>query len=223
MKEESKRRRRSIKPNKKRLVLQAAGSIAPSVASRENDRRRGPGSEANGSGGRQQLDEHGEDEQDELLEGGEKEDEPKSEDELHEEKEDEFANSPLRLRAESSLGTDATRDAYQPQEGEEGDTERARVEPGAATGRQRPSRAERGRSSTGEGAQRGPYIRRDMRNAIRGEGLLVLGVVVEELIRYQLEQAGYRPRALEGGEMQDEPSAPSAEPESDANEDEPDA
>lgn len=42
--------------------------------------------------------------------------------------------------------------------------------------------------------KRGPYIRRDMRNAIHGAGLLALGVLVEEMIRAQLGQAGYAPR-----------------------------
>lgn len=112
--------------------------------------------------------------------------------------------------AGSGSDTDASEDAYNPEKDAEAEPDSDAENP--TTSKSNPKSASKPTNSTSvqpapaartqelraEAAatkrRRGPYIRRDMRNAIQGAGLLALGVLVEEMIRAQLAQAGYAPR-----------------------------
>lgn len=111
--------------------------------------------------------------------------------------------------AGSGSDTDASEDAYHPEKDAEPESDDENpsnphppFKPSKTTGPAnsiQPAPAARTQELRAEATapkrRRGPYIRRDMRNAIQGAGLLALGVLVEEMIRVQLAQAGYAPRA----------------------------
>lgn len=113
--------------------------------------------------------------------------------------------------AGSGSDTDGSEDAYRPEADPDPESDAEGGEAPSSTAQPRPGKHVSSKRAPAPAApapsappaappvsrRRGPYIRRDMRNAIQGAGLLALGVLVEEMIRAQLAAAGYAPRARE--------------------------
>lgn len=214
--------RQKIKPNKKRTVLEQGGAVARVLRESGVDVRRlslGLGEDVVAEG---------------TEEGGEGEGAGDGEDGAMDEDADESGRLRPRKSTESanaldeegsSSDTDASEDAYRPEEDEDasdadGQTvakKSKNVPPHLSLhgARSSPVAPSTPGPLTSSPRRRGPYIRRDMRNAIQGAGLLALGVLVEEMIKAQLAMAGYAKESAAGAEGDAEP-APAPAPDAEA-------